>query len=402
MKNRSLKILMVIISLSTGLIAQQRMQPLGGQSQATQPREERGLNLPEYSQKTTESGLQNAWQQPVSPDYQIGPGDVFDISIVSLEKVYFQIPVGPAGELHIPGVGKIQLEGITLEESIKKITSVIQHKFPKAGIEVSLYQMKRLKIPVTGAVMETQTVKLPGNARLSEVLSNVELKPTARLYETLLLHKGGEVDTINVLQYQITGDKTLDPELVMGDRVHIPYGSISRDIVEITGERDELSLVSIEPNKSLEYFLNTSIQFSRDVNIGHITILRGATTHTLNPSEYDSFILKAGDRIALHRNEPVNVIGFVHLPGAYPYYPNFSVGDYLSLAGGLTKESSMKNIRVLHADGTASRDLRNLVQPGDVIEAKRSFQHFMIGDINFLSLITTTASLILTWIAATK
>lgn len=402
MKVNKLKILVVMIILATGLMAQQRMQPLGGQSQATQSREERGLNLPEYPQRTTETTLQNAWQQPVSPDYQIGPGDVFDISIVSLEKVYFQIPVGPAGELHIPGVGKTKLVGITLEESIKKITSVIQHKFPTAGIDVSLYQTKRLKIPVTGAVVETKTVQVPGNARLSEVFSNVELKATARLYETLLHHKNGEVDTINILQYRISGDKTLDPELVMGDRVHIPYGKISRDVVEVTGERDELSLVSISPGMSLEYFINTSIQFSRDVFIGHITVLREGETHVLRPFEYDTFMIKAGDRIALHRNEPVNVVGFVHLPGAYPYYPNFSVGDYLSLAGGLTKESSMKSIRVLHADGTDSRDLRNLVLPGDVIEAKRSFQHFMIGDVNVLSLITTTASLILTWIAATK
>ena len=74
----------------------------------------------------------------------------------------------------------------------------------------------------------------------------------------------------------------------------------------------------------------------------------------------------------------------------------------MSLAGGLTKESSMKSIRIHHTDGSVSLDLRSMVQPGDVIEAKRSFQHFMVGDVNVLSLITTTASLILTWIAATK
>jgi protein involved in polysaccharide export with SLBB domain len=387
---------------AAGLMAQQRMQPLGMQSQPSQPREDSSKQLPEYPQGTAAASMQNAWQYPVSPDYLIGPGDVFDVSIVSLEKVYYQLPVSPSGDLHIPGIGIAKLDGISLSESVEIITSIIRNKFPKAGIEVSLYQMKRLKIPVTGAVIKPETYYVPGNARFSEIMAQAEVKPTARLYEVFLRHQDGTVDTLNVLQYRFTGNRDLDPELAMGDRIHIPYGTITGDIVEVTGEREELSLVSIEPGMSLEYFLNTSIRFSRDVFIGYITILRKGNTFVLNPSEYETFILEAGDRIALHRNEPVNVVGFVHLPGAYPYYPNFSVGDYLSLAGGLTKESSMKSIRVHHKDGLVSLDLRSLVQPGDVIEAKRSVQHFLVGDVNVLSLITTTASIILTWIAATK
>ena len=402
MKQGLLKTLTVLLIFTACLTAQQRMQPLGGQGKAVQTRDEGSMRLPEYPQGTVVTSQQYAWQNPVDPNYRIGPGDVFDVSIVSLERVYLQLPVNPSGELHIPGIGIAQLDGIKLNESVQIITSIIREKFPKAGIEVSLYQMKRLKIPVTGAVVKSETFNIPGNARFSEIISQLEIKPTARLYEVFLRHQDGTEDTINVLQYRVSGSRDLDPELAMGDRIHIPYGTITDDIVEVTGEREELSLVSIEPGMSLEYFLNTSIRFSRDVFIGYITVLRKGNTYTLNPSEYATFILEAGDRIALHRNEPVNVVGFVHLPGAYPYYPNFTVGDYMSLAGGLTKESSMKSIRIHHTDGSVSLDLRSMVQPGDVIEAKRSVQHFLVGDVNVLSLITTTASLILTWIAATK
>lgn len=402
MKKGLLKILTVLLIFTVCLTAQQRMQPLGGQSPSTQSRDEGSLKLPEYPQGTVVASQQYAWQAPVGPDYRIGPGDVFDVSIVSLERVYFQLPVSPSGDLHIPGIGIVHLDGMRLDDAVRSISSNIREKFPKAGIDVNLYQMKRLKIPVTGAVVNPETFEVPGNARFSEVLSKVEIKPTARLYHVILRHQNGTNDTLNVLQYRVTGNRDLDPDLIMGDRIHIPYGTVSDDIVEVTGEREELSLVAIEPGMSLEYFLNTSIRFSRDVFIGYITVLRKGNTYTLNPSEYPTFVLEAGDRIALHRNEPINVVGFVHLPGAYPYYPNFTVGDYMSLAGGLTKESSMKSIRIHHTDGSVSLDLRSMVQPGDVIEAKRSVQHFLVGDVNVLSLITTTASLILTWIAATK
>lgn len=389
------------MTILTGcLMAQQRLQPLGKQEIIGQTGENKSIKEFVTSQKSTLS--QDAWQKPISLDYLIGPGDIFEVSIVSLEQVYYQIPVGPAGELHIPGVGVVEVKDLTLKESVQKIQDLIHLKYPTAGIEVSFFQTKRLKIPVTGAVMEPQVVEVSGNACLSEVLSGLDLKPIARLYEVLIQHQTGSVDTVNVLQYWVTGDKQLDPELIMGDRIHIPYGTVSNDIVEVTGEREEISLVAIEPESTLEYFLNSSIHFSRDVYIGHITVLREGEIYTLQPSEYNRFILKAGDRIALHRNKPVNVIGFVQLPGAYPYYPNFTVGEYLSLAGGLSKESSMKSIQVYHDNGTISTDIHALVNPGDVIEAKRSFSHVMMGDMNVLNLITTTASLILTWIAATK
>jgi protein involved in polysaccharide export with SLBB domain len=98
----------------------------------------------------------------------------------------------------------------------------------------------------------------------------------------------------------------------------------------------------------------------------------------------------------------VSVVGFVHIPGSYPYYPNFTVNDYISLAGGISREGSLKSIKILRSDGSSDSDLNSHLNPGDVIEVKRSFSDFLVGDINVLSVITTTASLILTWIAATK
>lgn len=391
MKKYIIKIMVLVIIIAFGLVGQDRIMPIGSQT---------GFVFPEYSQGVIES-QPTSWQRPVKPTYKIGPGDVFDISIVSMENVYYQIPVGPSGDIHVPAVGVVNLEGLTLAESKNQIIELIQKKFPKANIEVSLFQTKWLKVTVTGAVDKAGAIHLPGNARLSEVLSEVSPKPTARLYNVTIYREDGTELKVNFQKYYVTGNEDHNPELKLGDQIHLPFGQIGHDIVEVIGD-SRVDLVAIEPETTLEFFINSSVPFSGTMYIGQVSVLRNDKTMIINPDNYSEFIIQTGDRIALHRKIPINIIGFVNMPGAYPYFPNFSVQNYIAMAGGLTKQSSMNRVRVIHADGSFSADLQTLIQPGDVIEVRRSFTDILFGEINILSLITTTASVILIWITASN
>ncbi|MDK2977158.1 MAG: hypothetical protein PWP06_1633 [Candidatus Marinimicrobia bacterium] len=401
MKNRSLKILIVIISLSTGLIAQQRMQPLGGQSKVQEEVAEEKEGLPEYegmSLLNTNIG----WEGPITEDYIIGPGDVFSVSILSMEQAFYQVPVGPDGSIHLPGTGKADVKDMTLNQAVSHIQSLIKLQYPKAKISVSLSQIKRLNIPITGALEAPGVVTIFANTRLSDILMRHRMKPMARLYAVQIHHNNGQIDTINVIHHRMTGNMDDNPMLLMGDRIYIPYGNIEEDIVHVTGEKEFQSLMAVEPGTTLETFIQGYISYTSNLKISGVTIIRDGERFDIRPDSYTSYRLKGGDIISLYRNEPVSVVGFVHIPGSYPYYPNFTVNDYISLAGGISREGSLKSIKILRSDGSSDSDLNSHLNPGDVIEVKRSFSDFLVGDINVLSVITTTASLILTWIAATK
>ncbi|RKY49355.1 MAG: hypothetical protein DRP86_05460 [Candidatus Neomarinimicrobiota bacterium] len=401
MKFINLKILAVIVVFTVGLMAQQRMQPLGGQSKAQEEIADEKNGLPEYegmSLLNTNIG----WEGPVSEDYIVGPGDVFSVSILSMEQAFYQVPVGPDGSIHLPGTGKADVKNMTLNQAVSYIQSLIKRQYPKAKISVSLSQIKRLNIPISGALEAPGVVTVFANTRLSDILMRHRIKPIARLYAVQIHHNNGRVDTVNVIKNRLSGSIDDNPMLLMGDRIYIPYGEIDKDVVHVTGEKEFQSLIAVEPGTTLETFIQGYITYSSNINISGITVIRNGERFDFKPDEYSSYRIKGGDILSLYRNEPVSVVGFVHIPGSYPYYPNFTVNDYISLAGGISREGSMKSIKILRSDGTSDSDLSSHLNPGDVIEVKRSFSDFLVGDINVLSVITTTASLILTWIAATK
>ena len=61
--------------------------------------------------------------KPINPEqYLVGPGDQFIVNIISSENVAnYTLTVSPTGEILIPSVGIVQINGQTLSSSIKKM-----------------------------------------------------------------------------------------------------------------------------------------------------------------------------------------------------------------------------------------------------------------------------------------
>ena len=67
-----------------------------------------------------------------------------------------------------------------------------------------------------------------------------------------------------------------------------------------------------------------------------------------------NILLESGDRIYIPKKpSSVLVFGEVHNPTAYIHMRNMTFRDYISMAGGMTKDADRENIFVIRADGTA-------------------------------------------------
>ncbi|MEE9436011.1 MAG: SLBB domain-containing protein, partial [Candidatus Adiutricales bacterium] len=96
---------------------------------------------------------------------------------------------------------------------------------------------------------------------------------------------------------------------------------------------------------------------------------------TFKMSSYD-FELEQGDLLIIPSKPAfISVLGSVYAPNSYLYRPNSTVGDYLNLAGGLTKTADREYISLHKANGEViglpsigSRRFRNQkLMPGDTI-----------------------------------
>ena len=66
--------------------------------------------------------------KPINPEqYLVGPGDQFLVNIISSENVAnYVITVSPTGEILIPSVGIVQVNGQSLSSSIKEMATVVE------------------------------------------------------------------------------------------------------------------------------------------------------------------------------------------------------------------------------------------------------------------------------------
>ena len=85
----------------------------------------------------------------------------------------------------------------------------------------------------------------------------------------------------------------------------------------------------------------------------------------------ENVILLAGDMVIVQQAEFVYVFGHVASPGGYPFEPNTTVLQALSLAGGVTDRGATGRIDILRkVDGEQQEvrvELDDLVQAGDTI-----------------------------------
>jgi len=107
--------------------------------------------------------------------------------------------------------------------------------------------------------------------------------------------------------------------------------------------------------------------------------------------------IRAGDTLVIPaRRESIIVGGAVQRPGLYPFSPNLQPLDYLTFAGGATRDGRPRAAQVVRRGGgsTQLKDVRT-IEPGDIITVpeKRINSSEWIG-ITFglinLAVVTTT------------
>ncbi len=104
-------------------------------------------------------------------------------------------------------------------------------------------------------------------------------------------------------------------------------------------------------------------------------------------ADLPDIVLENGDRFLVPRKPPfVTVMGQVYNPGSFLFRADGRIDDYMKLAGGSTRQANVKDIHVVHANGTVSRSRQeswlgsgvasSALQPGDTIFVPEELDRF--------------------------
>ncbi|MEO0288317.1 MAG: hypothetical protein ABIN00_01575 [candidate division WOR-3 bacterium] len=144
------------------------------------------------------------------------------------------------------------------------------------------------------------------------------------------------------------------------------YGS--HTYINISTTLDSTRFVNFEWGKNFLYYIShvqTHFLTTLDSNLTIYTI-RNGKKNLEKVSPFDT--VYPGDRIYL-KPQTVSVIGQVVTGGLYPYSPDFTINDYIALAGGPSIEGDLKNVKHFDKNG---KKKNGKVEPEDMIVVGKS------------------------------
>ena len=362
----------------------------------------KSLDLESYQNVAS---LENA----ISPnEYILGPGDELGISIIMGENLTLPTKITPTGDLFIPSVGLVNISGQTLEKARKKIKAfIIENAFPNAKVSIALLNIRKFQIQVVGAVNSSGFIEISALDRLDKIIFASEgFHSLAKEFDISIERGNGEKEKVNFLNFLRQGDLKSNPTFLEGDIIHVPFGEPYLNSVSLRGHIENAGYDIIEKNESLLSFLNRSINLINETNLMSIIVTRNENgkdkIYNISPKEFSNFILSNGDIIDIPRDDGIMVNGFVQNPGAYAYVPGYLAYNYISMAGGNTKDGSINKIKIIRSNGTSSRNANTILKRGDVIIVERSTINTLAGNMSILQIVASLLTIYMTYLSSSK
>lgn len=334
-----------------------------------------------------------------SERYIVGPGDTFSIHIEAGEEpVTHPVLVNAEGKLVIPYVGAIQLAGLNLGESRKKIQEAVSESLNRLDIQISLTRLRSFPVNVVGQVTHPGTYMVEGTEQVSELISQAGglLKPPdgrashrniqiQRLSET-----GRPMDTersADLALWRLSGDISHNPFLLDGDQIFVPALT---DSVRISGAVYKPGSYEFVSGDRVSNLIALAGGLHGDAATASAGLLRSLfaegseerhairITQALAGDPDADLPLRAGDKLHVAVKERrVNVEGEVYFPGTYFIGAGMTLKDLIGKAGGFTSRASLAQSivvrRVEFPKGVAGPRQLQSVGPISLTDAQRTY-----------------------------
>ena len=302
---------------------------------------------------------------PVGPDYVVGPGDGLSIEIWGSVSGHLQRAVDRQGVLTLPETGGVQVAGKTLGEVQQLVQHALHTQYREAQADVSLARLRTVRVYVVGDVVRPGAYDV---SALATPLNALYLAggPTARGSLRRLRHSRGNqlLECLDVYQLLLHGVRPGGQRLEGGDTIQVPplgpeitvEGMVRRPaIYELQGESKLAEALELAGGVLTSGTLR-HIEIERVLAHEHRTMLRvdlpaGNDREEANRVLAD-FPVQDGDQIRVSPILPfsektVYLDGHVFHAGKYAYREGMRVTDLVRSYNELLPEPALGHAEII-------------------------------------------------------
>jgi len=314
-------------------------------------------------------------------DYILGPGDGIYLNIVTANQIVnLNLFVSPIGDVLIPVVGTVKVDGLTINNGFTVIEKKCLEKYNDSNISMTLSKVRDFKIKVLGPFKESGIYTSTPINRVSDIYDQIIMKSTeSALIDTsvnniknllsrrnIILTRNENNYRLDLIKFNLLGEDSLNPFLKTGD---IIYFDLLGDYITVTGGVKSPGVYEFVESESLTDFIKLTGGFSYNADYNKVELIRytsdfEASSLIIHESEFDNTVLFAQDLINVRvkknykEHKLVEITGEIINPGFYSITEGETkVQDIMEKAGGYTSLADKNKISIMNVNDIKDREI---------------------------------------------
>ncbi len=301
--------------------------------------------------------------------YIVGPGDGFAVTIWTQSPRSVAVPVSPEGDLVIPGVTAVPVAGVTLAEAKERVRAAIGRQYRNVDVGVSLVELRRIEVNVTGNVVNPGTYVASALDPASLVIDVAGgTGPEAGRRNIEVRRRNGSVERLDLVRYERTGALDANPPILDGDVVFVPW---TKETIVVDGAVESPDSYDFVAGDTVRTLLEIAGGLRRAARRDSVELRRfvdGRRTEKVvlsldDPAGWDT-PLRDGDQLYVRTTfdwkvaESVTLEGEFRFPGPYGINEGEDrLSDVIARAGGFTERASLTEGQLLRTRGSDPIDV---------------------------------------------
>lgn len=304
-------------------------------------------------------------EAPVPADYVIGPGDELNVQLFGNQNSNRTLTVGRDGSISFPGLGPIQVGGLTFNAARQSIELRVTQQMIGVQANVTMGATRSIRVFVLGEARQPGSHSVIGHATMTTALfASGGVSDIGSLRDIQLKRQGQVVRRLDLYDLLIGGDTSNDARLMPGDVIFIPpVGST----VSIDGEVRRPAIYELRTESSVADLVRIAGGLTPEADARRVSLTRieaGGSRVVqdvnLNDAAGGGAPLRNGDILHVTPLRPqldagVTLDGFVHRPGVFAWRAGMRLTDVIGAVEELRPGADQHYILIRRDTGPERR-----------------------------------------------